>query len=152
MAAAGTGRFYAITVFYGNNAVHYTSEKLLEGVERVWLRYYTEVNPAIMFPIIPYRSLCWFLAHSLRAHRIQHARPRHDRSLLVILPPMVRPSEPRRTRVPLRDQDTHRIRSRRIPLSGLAHTYSVLWDEQYSRAGRTCLLAPNRALPGPRLL
>ena len=139
MAAAGTGRFYAITVFYGNNAVHYTSEKLLEGVERVWLRYYTEVNPAILFSIIPYRSLCWFLAHSERT-----ASSTLDPGMIVLCWSFYHPWSGQvnqgarachfvtKTHTGFAVDGSPLTRDAILDfLSGLAHTYSVLWDEQY---------------------
>lgn len=66
MVAAGPGRFYIITYHCGNNILLYVSEKLLEGVEREWLRQYNRTNPSILFPIIPYRSQCWYVAHLAR--------------------------------------------------------------------------------------
>ena len=63
---AGTGKFYLITQHCGNNLVFYTSGTFFEGIERVWLEDYVRTNQSILFPIIPYRTQCWYVAHLAR--------------------------------------------------------------------------------------
>ena len=63
---AGTGKFYLITQHCGNNLVHYTSGTFYDGVERIWLEEYVQENQSVLFPIIPYRTQCWYVAHLAR--------------------------------------------------------------------------------------